>query len=139
MMQKTLSMIKPDATKRNITGKINAMIEDKGYKIVAQKRILLTREQAAKFYAEHAGKPFLEGLIDMMTEAPIVVQVLEGENVIAGYRELMGATNPQNAEEGTIRKAFGTELPYNCVHGSDSVESAAREIGFYFSECEIVG
>ena len=135
----TFSMIKPDATKRNLTGAINAMIEKSGLKIVAQKRIRLTPELAGQFYAEHKGKPFYDGLIETMTSGPIVVQVLEGENAIAHYREIMGATNPAVAEEGTIRKTFALSIEKNSVHGSDSPESAKREVGFFFSETEIVG
>ena len=138
-MQTTFSMIKPDATAKNVTGAINAMIENAGIRIIAQKRIQMTPTQAGQFYAEHKGKPFYDGLVEMMSSGPIVVQVLQGEDVIKRYRTLMGATNPANAEEGTIRKAFGGELPYNAVHGSDSPESAAREISFFFAETEIVG
>lgn len=138
-IQRTFSMIKPDATQRQLTGAINAKIEAAGLRIIAQKRVKMTREQAARFYAEHVGKPFFEGLVDSMTCAPIVVQVLEGENAIAAYRELMGATNPANAAPGTIRAEFGQELPCNSVHGSDSEASAAREIAFWFGENEIVG
>ena len=138
-MQTTFSMIKPDATAKNVTGAINAMIENAGIRIIAQKRIQMTAAQAGQFYAEHKGKPFYDGLVEMMSSGPIVVQVLQGEDVIKRYRTLMGATNPANAEEGTIRKAFGGELPYNAVHGSDSPESAAREISFFFAQTEIVG
>ncbi|MBE6449255.1 MAG: nucleoside-diphosphate kinase [Alphaproteobacteria bacterium] len=138
-MQTTFSMIKPDATAKNVTGAINAMIENAGIRIIAQKRIQMTPTQAGQFYAEHKGKPFYDGLVEMMSSGPIVVQVLQGEDVIKRYRTLMGATNPANAEEGTIRKAFGGELPYNAVHGSDSPESAAREISFFFAQTEIVG
>lgn len=137
--QRTFSMIKPDATARNLTGAINAKIEAAGLRIIAQKRVKMTPEQAGQFYAEHTGKPFFAGLIESMTVGPIVVQVLEGDNAIAKYREIMGATNPQNAAPGTIRAEFGQELPCNSVHGSDSEESAAREISFWFSGCEIVG
>ena len=138
-MEHTFSMIKPDATAKNVTGAINAMIEGSGFRIIAQKRIQMTPAQASLFYAEHKGKPFYDGLVEMMSSGPIVVQVLQGENVIKGYRALMGATDPKKAEEGTIRAAFGSELPYNAVHGSDSPESAAREISFFFSKTEIVG
>ncbi len=137
--QRTFSMIKPDATARNLTGAINAKIEAAGLRIIAQKRVKMTPEQAGQFYAEHTGKPFFAGLVESMTVGPIVVQVLEGDNAIAKYREIMGATNPQNAAPGTIRAEFGQELPCNSVHGSDSEESAAREISFWFSGCEIVG
>ena len=138
-MERTFSMIKPDATKRNVTGAINAMIEEKGFRIIAQKRIRMTKEIAAQFYAEHEGKPFYEGLVNLMSSGPIVVQVLEKENAIADYRALMGFTDPQKAEQGTIRARFGSELPCNAVHGSDSVESANREISFFFNKMEIVG
>ena len=138
-MEQTFSMIKPDATAKNATGEINAMIEGAGFRIIAQKRIKMSKEQAAFFYAEHKGKPFYEGLVKMMSSGPIVVQVLQGEDVIKGYRSLMGATDPQKAEKGTIRATFGSELPYNAVHGSDSTESALREISFFFSQTEIVG
>lgn len=138
-MEQTFSMIKPDATAKNATGAINAMIEKAGFRIIAQKRIKMTAKQASLFYAEHKGKPFYDGLVEMMSSGPIVVQVLQGDNVIKGYRSLMGATDPQKAEEGTIRHAFGSELPYNAVHGSDSPESASREISFFFSQTEIVG
>ncbi len=136
-MQRTLSIIKPDAVMRNITGKINAMIEDAGLRIVAQKRIQLTKTQAEEFYAEHKEKAFFTGLVEYMISAPVVVQVLEGENVIEDYRKIMGATNPAIAEEGTIRKTFGESITHNSVHGSDSPESAAREISFFFNQLEI--
>lgn len=136
-MQRTLSIIKPDAVVRNITGKINAMIEDAGLRIVAQKRVHLTRVQAEEFYAEHKEKAFFEGLVEYMVSAPVVVQVLEGENVIEDYRKIMGATNPAIAEDGTIRKTFGESITHNSVHGSDSPESAAREVAFFFNKLEI--
>lgn len=136
-MQRTLSIIKPDAVVRNITGKINAMIEDAGLRIVAQKRVHLTKEQAEEFYAEHKEKAFFEGLVEYMISAPVVVQVLEGENVIEDYRKIMGATNPAIADEGTIRKTFGESITHNSVHGSDSPESAAREVSFFFNKLEI--
>lgn len=136
-MQRTLSIIKPDAVVRNITGKINAMIEDAGLRIVAQKRVRLSREQAEEFYAEHKEKAFFDGLVEYMVSAPVVVQVLEGENVIEDYRKIMGATNPAIAEEGTIRKTFGESITHNSVHGSDSPESAAREVSFFFNKLEI--
>lgn len=136
-MQRTLSIIKPDAVVRNITGKINAMIEDAGLRIVAQKRVHLTKEQAEEFYAEHKEKAFFEGLVEYMISAPVVVQVLEGENVIEDYRKIMGATNPAIAEDGTIRKTFGESITHNSVHGSDSPESAAREVAFFFNKLEI--
>ncbi len=138
-MERTLSIIKPDATSRNITGQVNAMIEGAGLKIVAQKRIWLSESQAEEFYIEHKDKAFFSGLVEFMTSAPIVVQVLEGENAIEQYRKIMGATNPAVAEEGTIRKTFALSIDKNTVHGSDSPESAAREISFFFSQVEIVG
>ena len=138
-MERTLSIIKPDATSRNITGKVNAMIEEAGLHIVAQKRILLTPEQAEEFYAEHKDKAFFTSMIEQMTSAPVVVQILEADNAIALYRKIMGATNPAVAEEGTIRKTFGLSIDNNTVHGSDSEESAKREIEFFFSHIEIVG
>lgn len=136
-MERTLSIIKPDATSRNITGKINTMIEDAGLKIVAQKRIRLTASQAEEFYREHKDKAFFTSLVDFMTSAPVVVQVLEGEDAVARYRKIMGATNPAVAEEGTIRKTFALSIDKNSVHGSDSPASAAREVGFFFSQTEI--
>lgn len=137
-MQRTLSIIKPDAVMRNITGKVNTMIEDAGLKIIAQKRIRLTVTQAEEFYEEHREKAFFGGLVEYMTSAPIVVQVLEGEEAIQDYRRIMGATNPAVAEEGTIRKAFALSITQNTVHGSDSEESAKREISFFFNKIEIV-
>ncbi len=136
-MERTLSIIKPDATSRNITGKINTMIEDAGLKIVAQKRIRLTASQAEEFYREHKDKAFFTSLVDFMTSAPVVVQVLEGEDAVARYRKIMGATNPAVAEEGTIRKTFALSIDKNSVHGSDSPASATREVGFFFSQTEI--
>ena len=138
-MERTFSMIKPDATTQNHTGAINAMIEEKGFRIVAQKRIRMTKEIAEQFYAEHKGKPFYDGLVEFMSSAPVVVQVLEKDNAIADYRALMGATDPQKAPQGTIRACFGSQLPCNAVHGSDSVDSANREISFFFNQMEIVG
>lgn len=138
-MERTLSIIKPDATTRNITGKVNAMIEDAGLRIVAQKRILLTPEQAEEFYGEHKEKAFFTSLVEIMTSAPVVVQILEADNAVAMYRKVMGATNPAVAEEGTIRKTFALSIDKNTVHGSDSLESAQREIEFFFSHIEIVG
>ncbi|MBP3345764.1 MAG: nucleoside-diphosphate kinase [Alphaproteobacteria bacterium] len=138
-MERTLSIIKPDATTRNITGKVNAMIEDAGLKIIAQKRILLSKEQAEEFYGEHKGKVFFPSLVEIMTSAPVVVQVLEAEDAVARYRKIMGATNPAVAEEGTIRKTFALSIDKNTVHGSDSLESAEREISFFFSRIEIFG
>lgn len=138
-VQRTFSIIKPDATRRNLTGAINAKIEAAGLRIVAQKRIRMTRAQAERFYAEHVGKPFYEGLLESMTAGPVVVQVLAGENAVAAYREVMGATNPANALPGTIRAEFGEGLPNNSTHGSDSAENAQLEIAQFFSESEIVG
>lgn len=138
-MQKTFSMIKPDATARNITGQINAKIEAAGLRIVAQKRILMTKKQAETFYAEHQGKPFFDGLVEFMTSGPTIVQVLEGENAIAHYREVMGATNPEKAALGTLRAEFAESMGRNSVHGSDSEASAAREIAYWFAGSEIVG
>jgi len=138
-IERTLSIIKPDATKRNLTGKINAKFEDAGLRIVAQKRIQLTLDQAGAFYAEHKERPFYGELTEFMTSEPVVVQVLEGEGAILKNREVMGATNPANADEGTIRKDFALSVGENSVHGSDSPEAAAREIAFFFSGLELVG
>ena len=138
-IQRTFSIIKPDATARNLTGKINAKIEDAGLRIIAQKRIKMTREQAEGFYAVHKERPFFNDLVSFMISGPVVVQVLEGENAIAKYREVMGATNPENAEPGTIRKEFAESIEANSVHGSDAPETAAEEIPFFFSDDEIVG
>ena len=138
-VERTLSIIKPDATARNITGKINAFFEDAGLRIVAQKRIRLTLEQAQGFYAVHKERAFYGELCDYMISGPVVVQVLEGESAITKNRETMGATNPANADEGTVRKAFGLNVQENSVHGSDSPENAAIEIAYFFSDCEIVG
>ena len=132
MTQRTFSIIKPDATKRNITGKINAVIEGAGLRIVAQRRIQMTEAQAKKFYEVHKERPFYGELVETMTSAPVVVQVLEGENAVAKYREVMGATNPEQAAEGTIRKLFALNVGENSVHGSDSEENAQREIAFFF-------
>ncbi len=138
-MERTLSIIKPDATARNITGQINTMIEASDLRIIAQKRIRLTQSQAEEFYHELKDKVFFGSMVQQMISGPVVVQVLEGENAIAHYREIMGATNPAVAEEGTIRKTFALSIEKNSVHGSDSPESAKREVGFFFSETEIVG
>ena len=138
-VERTLSIIKPDATKRNITGKINAMIEGAGLAIIAQKRLHLTLDQAKAFYAVHASRSFYNELCEFMASGPVVVQVLQGDGAIAKYRQVMGATNPANAEAGTIRKAFGESVQENSVHGSDSAENAANEINFFFSGTEIVG
>jgi nucleoside-diphosphate kinase len=138
-VQRTLSIIKPDATRRNITGKINAMLEGAGLRIVAQKRLHLSREQAEKFYEVHKARPFYGDLCGFMTSGPVVVQVLEGENAVEKNREVMGATNPADAAPGTIRAAFAESIEANSVHGSDSAENAAIEIAFFFSDDEIVG
>ncbi len=138
-IERTFSIIKPDATARNLTGKINAMIEDAGLRIVAQKRVRWTRAQAEKFYEEHKERPFYGELVDFMTSGPIVCQVLEGENAIAKYRDVMGATNPAEADEGTIRKVFARSIGENSVHGSDKPSSAEREIALNFTTEEIVG
>jgi nucleoside-diphosphate kinase len=138
-IQRTFSIIKPDATERNLTGAVNAVIEGAGLRIVAQKRILMSRREAETFYAVHKERPFFGELVDFMISAPVVVQVLEGENAVLRYREIMGATNPANAAEGTIRKKFARSVGENSVHGSDSPENAAIEIGQFFSGNEIVG
>lgn len=138
-MERTLSILKPDATKRNLTGAINKMIEDAGFRVIAQKRIKLTLEQAMKFYEVHKSKSFYGELCEFLSSSPVVVQVLEKDNAIADYRSLMGATNPANAEEGTIRKTFALSVDQNTVHGSDAPETAAQEISFFFSSVEIVG
>jgi len=138
-VERTLSIIKPDATKRNLTGKINARFEEAGLRIVAQKRVQLTRGQAEAFYAVHAERAFFNDLCSFMASGPVVVQVLEGENAVARNREIMGATNPANADPGTIRKDFAESIEANSVHGSDSQENAATEIAFFFSQIEIVG
>ncbi len=138
-IQRTLSIIKPDATRRSLTGKINAKLEESGLRIVAQKRIRLTKEQAQAFYEVHKERPFYDSLVAFMTSGPVVVQVLEGENAVLKNREVMGATNPEKADEGTIRREFAESMEANSVHGSDSDENAAREISFFFSACEIVG
>src|ERR1700729_739743 len=139
MPERTFSIIKPDATRRNLTGKINAVIEDAGLRIVGQRRIRLARADAERFYEGHQGKPFYEDLVTFMTSGPVVVQVLEGENAVARYREVMGATNPANAAPGTIRQLFAESFTGNSVHGSDSLENAVIEIGQFFSKPEIVG
>jgi len=134
----TLSIIKPDATKRNITGKINAKFEENGLQIVAQKRIKLDEKTAGDFYAVHKERPFYNDLVKFMTSGPVVVQVLKGENAVVKNREVMGATNPEEASEGTIRKEFAVSIEANSVHGSDSLENAKNEIAFFFAENEIV-
>ncbi|MBW0005206.1 MAG: nucleoside-diphosphate kinase [Hyphomicrobiales bacterium] len=138
-IERTFSIIKPDATRRNLTGAINAVIEKAGLRIVGQKRVLMTEHQAKTFYAVHKERPFYAELVEMMSSAPVVVQVLEGENAIAKYRDVMGATNPANAAEGTIRKSFALSMGENSVHGSDSPANAAIEIAQFFSGNEIVG
>jgi len=138
-VQRTFSIIKPDATARNITGKVNAKIEEAGLRIVAQKRLQLTKEQAGGFYAVHSERPFYNDLVNFMMSGPVVVQVLEGENAIAAYRKVMGATNPAEADAGTIRAEFAQSIDANTVHGSDAPETAAEEIKFFFSDDEIVG
>jgi len=139
MTERTFSIIKPDATERNLTGKVNAVIEDAGLRIVAQRRIRMSREQAEKFYEVHKERPFFGELVDFMISGPVVVQVLEGENAIQRYRDAMGATNPENAAEGTIRKLYARNVGENSVHGSDSAENAAIEIAQFFKDDEIVG
>ncbi len=138
-VERTFSIIKPDATRRNLTGKINARFEEKGLRIVAQKRVSMTRAQAETFYGVHKERPFFGELVDMMTGVPVVVQVLEGENAISKYREVMGATNPEKADAGTIRKEFALSMGENSVHGSDAPETAAQEIAQFFAGNELVG
>ena len=139
MTERTFSIIKPDATKRNLTGKVNAVIEDAGLRIVAQRRIQMSQAQAEKFYEVHKERPFFGELVEFMTSAPVVVQVLEGENAVAKYREVMGATNPAQAADGTIRKLFALSVGENSVHGSDSLENAKIEIAQFFTDDQIVG
>ncbi len=136
-IERTLSILKPDVTQRNLTGRINARFEEAGLSIVAQKRMRLTREEAERFYAVHAERSFFEDLCAFMVSGPVVVQVLEGENAVAKNRELMGATNPANAKPGTIRKDYGESIEANSVHGSDTLETAVWEVAFFFSEIEI--
>ena len=138
-LERTFSIIKPDATRRNLTGKINAMLEGAGLRIIAQRRIQMTRAMAEGFYAVHAERPFYGDLCDFMTSGPVVIQVLEGEDAIAKNREVMGATNPEDAAEGTIRKTFAESIEANSAHGSDSAENAAIEISYFFADVEIVG
>ena len=138
-LERTFSIIKPDATIRNLTGSVNAIFEKAGLRIVAQKRIHMTQAQAETFYAVHSERPFFGELVDFMTSAPVVVQVLEGENAVLAHREVMGATNPADAAEGTVRKEFALSIGENSVHGSDSLENAAIEIAQFFSGNEIVG
>ena len=137
--ERTLSIIKPDATRRNLTGQINARFESKGLRIVAQKRLLLSRAQAEQFYGVHKARPFFDSLCTFMTSGPVVVQVLEGDSAVAKNREIMGATDPAKAAAGTIRKDFAESIEANSVHGSDSAENAAGEIAFFFSGLELVG
>ena len=138
-IERTLSILKPDATRRNLTGKINSIIEDSGLRIIAQKRVHLTVEQAKGFYAVHSMRPFFNDLCSFIASGPIVVQVLEGENAISKYRQIMGATNPTSAEPGSIRKEYAVSIEENSVHGSDAIETAKNEIHYFFSEYEIVG
>lgn len=138
-VERTLSILKPDATRRNLTGKINAKLEDAGLRIVAQRRIHLSQAQAEAFYAVHKARPFFGELCSFMVSGPVVVQVLEGENAVAKNREVMGATNPANAAPGTIRKEFAESIEANSVHGSDSLDNAKQEIAYFFSGCDITG
>ena len=138
-MERTLSIIKPDATKRNLTGSINKIIEENGLRIIAQKRIILSNDKAKGFYKVHQDKPFFNELVNYMTSEPVVVQILEAENAVQKYREVMGATNPENAAEGTIRKEFALNIQENSVHGSDSLENAITEISYFFENKEITG
>ena len=137
-LERTFSIIKPDATRRNLTGKINAKFEDAGLRVVAQKRIHMTKAQAGKFYEVHSERPFYDELCEFMSSEPVIVQVLEGENAVIKYRDVMGSTNPENAEPGTIRKEFALNIQENSVHGSDSEENAKIEISFFFSQIELV-
>ena len=139
MTERTFSIIKPDATRRNLTGAVNAVIEGAGLRIVAQRRVKLSTDQAKKFYEVHAERPFYGELVETMTSAPVVVQVLEGEGAVAKYREVMGATNPEQAAEGTIRKLFALNVGENSVHGSDSQDNAKLEIAQFFTDDQIVG
>lgn len=137
--ERTLSILKPDATRRNLTGRINARFEEAGLRIVAQKRLHLSRAQAEGFYAVHRDRPFFNDLVSFMTSGPVVVQVLEGPNAVAANREIMGATDPAKAKQGTIRADFAESIEANSVHGSDSPENAAKEIAFFFATIDIVG
>ncbi len=139
MTERTFSIIKPDATRRNLTGKINAVIEDAGLRIVGQRRVRMSRAQAEAFYGVHKDKPFFGELVDFMTSGPVVVQVLEGDNAVARYREVMGATNPANAAPGTIRQLYAESFTGNSVHGSDSPENAKIEIAQFFTDADVVG
>jgi nucleoside-diphosphate kinase len=138
-VERTLSIIKPDATRRNLTGRVNACLEEAGLRIIAQKRLRLTQDQARNFYAVHKDRPFFNGLVAFMTSGPVVVQVLEAENAVARNREVMGATDPKQAAPGTIRAQFAEDIEANSVHGSDSVENAKAEIAFFFTDKEIIG
>lgn len=138
-LERTLSIIKPDATRRNITGKVNAMLEEAGLRIVAQRRIWMRKHEAETFYAVHKERPFFNDLVQFMTSGPVVVQVLEADDAVALNRKIMGATNPADADEGTIRHTFAESIEANSVHGSDSAENAAIEIAYFFSGTEIVG
>jgi nucleoside-diphosphate kinase len=138
MIEYTFSIIKPDAVKRNLTGKINSYLEAADLKIVAQKMVQLTKEQAQKFYAVHSSRPFFDSLVNFMTSGPVVLQVLKGEGAVLKNREVMGATNPENATPGTIRKDFALNIEENSIHGSDSAENAAEEIAFFFAKSELV-
>lgn len=138
-VERTLSIIKPDATRRNLTGKINTRFEEAGLRIVAQKRLYLTQTQAEGFYYVHKERAFFDDLVEFMTSGPIVVQVLEGDDAIQRNRDIMGATNPANADDGTIRKDFAEDIEANSVHGSDALETAAEEIAYFFSQLEIAG
>src|ERR1700743_2495005 len=138
-IERTLSIIKPDATRRNLTGKINARFEERGLRIVAQKRLRMSKEVAEQFYGVHAERPFFRDLVTFMISGPVVVQVLEGENAVAANRDIMGATNPANAAPGTVRKDFAESIEANSVHGSDSPETAAQEIAFFFAGIELIG
>ncbi|WP_264329872.1 MULTISPECIES: nucleoside-diphosphate kinase [unclassified Wolbachia] len=137
-IERTLSILKPDAVKNNITGNINSYIEQSGLKITAQKMMLLTKKQAELFYEIHKDRPFFGELVEFMTSGSVVVQVLVGENAVSKYRQIMGATNPKQADKGTIRGAFADDISENRVHGSDSLENARKEIAFFFAECELV-
>ena len=138
-IQRTFSIIKPDATRRNLTGQITARLEDAGLRVIASKRVWMTRSQAEGFYAVHKERPFFDNLCEFMTSGPVVIQVLEGENAVSKNREIMGATNPAEAAEGTIRKDFAENIEANSVHGSDSPETAAQEISYWFADTEIIG
>ena len=138
-IERTLSIIKPDATKRSLTGKINTIIEESNLRIIAQKRILLSKEQAENFYGVHKERPFFSDLVNFITSGPVVVQILEGKNAISNYRDIMGATNPKEAKPGTIRAQFAESIEANSVHGSDSAENAMIEVNFFFNKNEIVG